>query len=95
MRRRRRTALFWGSFVLILAVIALVVVLVFANNEGSETGSPTELVAVPSVVRLAEAEAVRELDQLGFNVEIAREENADIPLGQVIRQDPRAGSRQE
>ena len=91
LRRRRRTILFWGSFALLLAIIALVSAVVFANNRVSESEPGNDPIAIPSVVRLVEEEAHRELSALGFEVEIQREENAIIPTGQVIRQDPRAG----
>lgn len=93
-RQRRRTALFWGFFALILAVIALIVTLVATNTRDSESETVTTI-EVPSVVRLPEEEAERQLDDLGFEVVIERQENADIPPGQVIRQEPRAGSKEE
>jgi len=96
VRQRRRTTFFWGFFVLILAVIALIVTVVFTSNRDSGTETEVSTVIdVPSVVRDSEEQAQQRLDELGFDVKIEREENADIPAGQVIRQAPRAGSRQE
>ena len=93
VRQRRRTILFWGSFALLLAIIALVVTVVFTNNRVSEPEPAETTVAIPSVIRLPEEAAHRELSTLGFEVAIQREENAVIPAGQVIRQEPRAGSK--
>ncbi|MGH2636352.1 MAG: Stk1 family PASTA domain-containing Ser/Thr kinase [Actinomycetota bacterium] len=49
-------------------------------------------VAVPKVTRLSEADATRELTDVGFQVSIAEEFSDDVPRGAVISQDPPKGA---
>lgn len=97
IRQRRRTVLFWGSFGLLLAIIALVLALIFINasSDSNIDDSTATRIEVPNVIRQPEEQAQRELDGAGFTVKIEREENATIPAGQVIRQEPRGGSKHE
>ena len=49
-------------------------------------------VAVPKVTRLSEADATRELTDVGFQVSIAEEFSDGVPRGAVISQDPPKGA---
>ena len=93
-RHRRRTALFWASFALILALLAGIITFIsISTGDNSDETSETPRIELPSVVRNAEAVAVNRLDELGFSSTLVYEENAQVPAGEVIRQDPRAGAK--
>ena len=93
-RHRRRTALFWASFALILALLAGIITFIsISTDDNSDDDSETPRIELISVVRDIEEVAVQRIDQLGFTWKLEYEENAQIPAGQVIRQDPRAGAK--
>ena len=93
-RQRRRTALFWASFALILALLAGVITFIsISTDDNSEDTAETPRIELPSMVRNEEPVAVNRLDDLGLTWQLQYEENATIPRGQVIRQNPRAGAR--
>ncbi|MBR5420594.1 MAG: Stk1 family PASTA domain-containing Ser/Thr kinase [Lachnospiraceae bacterium] len=71
------------------------------NPAGTEDASPTPQdgqgsgagnVQVPDVTKRIKAEATATLENNGFTVEVFRENSADVPKDQVIRQEPAAGS---
>lgn len=74
---------------LILALFGLLAYFLANNLFGGEEAD-VEQVQVPRVVGMEEDEAVDELEELGFDVEVEREENKK-PEGTVIEQDPRPG----
>ena len=93
-RHRRRTALFWASFALILALLAGIITFIsLSTDDNSDDSAEAPRIDLPSMVRNEEPVAVNRLDELGFEVELEYEENAQVPRGQVIRQNPRAGAR--
>lgn len=93
-RHRRRTALFWASFALILALLAGIITFISVfTDDNSDEISETPRIELPSVVRNVETVAVNRLDELGFESTVVYEENAQVPAGEVIRQDPRAGAK--
>ena len=93
-RHRRRTALFWASFALILALLAGIITFIsLSTDDNSDDSAEAPRIDLPSMVRNEEPVAVNRLDDLGFEVELEYEENAQVPRGQVIRQNPRAGAR--
>ena len=93
-RHRRRTALFWASFALILALLAGIITFIsLSTDDNSDDSAEAPRIDLPSMVRNEEPVAVNRLDELGFEVKLEYEENAQVPRGQVIRQNPRAGAR--
>jgi beta-lactam-binding protein with PASTA domain/predicted Ser/Thr protein kinase len=52
-------------------------------------------VVVPGVVGQTEDEATEALEDAGFEVEVEREVNEDVPRNEVFEQDPEAGERLE
>ena len=97
LERQRRSGLFFVGFaVLLVVLLIMIVVLVNVLNpddteRSPDTAPPT--IAVPSVFQREEAVAVRTLESAGFTVIIEREQNAEVPLGRVFEQDPRAGAK--
>ena len=93
-RHRRRTALFWASFALILALLAGIITFIsLSTDDNSDDSAEAPRIDLPSMVRNEEPVAVNRLDELGFTWKLEYEENAQVPRGQVIRQNPRAGAR--
>ena len=93
-RHRRRTALFWVSFALILALLAgIITFIAISTDDNSDVAPEVPRIELPSMVREDEGEAVNSLDELGFTSAIEYEKNAQVPQGQVIRQNPRAGAK--
>ena len=93
-RHRRRTALFWASFALILALLAGIITFIsVSTGDDSDVTSEVPRIELLSMVRNDEPVAVRRLDDLGFKSELEYEENEQVPRGQVIRQNPRAGAK--
>ena len=93
-RHRRRTALFWVSFALILALLAgIITFIAISTDDNSDDDSEAPRIELLSMVRNDESVAVNRLEDLGFTWELEYEENAQVPPGQVIRQDPRAGAK--
>ena len=93
-RHRRRTALFWASFALILALLAGIISFIsLSTDDNSDDSAEAPRIDLPSMVRNEEPVAVNRLDELGFKWKLEYEENAQVPRGQVIRQNPRAGAR--
>ena len=93
-RQRRRTALFWASFALILALLAGIITFIsLSTDDNSNDTTEAPRIDLPSMVRNEEPVAVNRLDELGFTWRLEYEENAQVPSGQVIRQNPRAGAR--
>ena len=93
-RHRRRTALFWASFALILALLAGIITFIsLSTDDNSDDSAEAPRIDLPSMVRNEEPVAVNRLDELGFTWRLEYEENAQVPRGQVIRQNPRAGAR--
>ena len=93
-RQRRRTALFWASFALILALLAGIITFIsLSTDDNSNDTAEAPRIDLPSMVRNEEPVAVNRLDELGFTWRLEYEENAQVPSGQVIRQNPRAGAR--
>ncbi len=93
-RHRRRTALFWASFTLILALLAgIITFITLSTDNNSDDNSEAPRIELISVVRDVEEVAVQRIDELGFTWKLEYEENAQVPVGQVIRQDPRAGAK--
>ena len=93
-RHRRRTALFWASFALILALLAGIITFIsLSTDDNSDDSAESPRIDLPSMVRNEEPVAVNRLDELGFTWKLEYEENAQVPRGQVIRQNPRAGAR--
>ena len=93
-RHRRRTALFWASFALILALLAGIITFIsLSTDDNSDDSAEAPRIDLPSMVRNEEPVAVNRLDELGFKWKLEYEENAQVPRGQVIRQNPRAGAR--
>lgn len=93
-RHRRRTALFWASFVLILALLAGIITFIsVSTGDNSDVTSEVPRIELLSMVRNEEPVAVNRLDDLGFTWELEYEENEQVPRGQVIRQNPRAGAK--
>jgi serine/threonine-protein kinase len=88
----------WWIWLVALAIVVLGGLLIVAAwPSDDETATPTtaeELVAVPRVVGLSEERAVGRLEGAGFEVEVERGQ-AEAPEGQVLAQDPEAGSRVE
>lgn len=93
-RHRRRTALFWVSFALILALLAgIITFIAVSTDDNSDVAPEVPRIELPSMVRNDESVAVNRLDELGFTWAVEYEENAQVPEGQVIRQNPRAGAK--
>ena len=93
-RHRRRTALFWASFALILALLAGIITFIsVSTGDDSDVTSEVPRIELLSMVRNDEPVAVNRLDELGFTWELEYEENEQVPRGQVIRQNPRAGAK--
>lgn len=93
-RHRRRTALFWASFALILALLAgIITSIAVFTDDNSDGTSETSRIELPSVFGDLEATAVNRLDELGFKSEVVYEENAQVAAGRIIRQNPRAGAK--
>jgi serine/threonine-protein kinase len=97
----RRTGLFvLGLVLLILAIVIAAVVLVQVledssgnGNDGGATVADVGQIAVPSVLGLDQFEAIRELENAGFQVQTEQVENAEVPEGQVFAQNPQGGIR--
>ena len=76
----------WPWVALALALIAVAVAALFLLSGG-------EKVIVPDVVGTEQADAVAKLEEAGFEVEVEEaEEPGDAEEGQVVSQDPEAGS---
>ncbi len=97
LERQRRSGLFFVGFaVLIVVLLVMVVVLVRVLNPDDATTGPAPepaTIAVPSVFQIEEAVAVRTLESAGFTVITVREQNAEVPVGRVFDQVPRAGAK--
>jgi serine/threonine-protein kinase len=87
----RRTGLFVGVLVLLLALLAGGLFL-FANEFGDEQGST---VAVPNVVGATEAAARASLSDAGLEATAVPVADAAIPPGQVVSTEPPAGREVE
>ncbi len=85
-RRRKRR---WWVFLLVLALLGGGVGLIWYLS--SLGGTTTETFEVPDVLELSEAEAVAELEGLGFDVAIERQLTIFAEEGAVFDQDPGAG----
>lgn len=82
-RRNRRRGAWWAAVVLVLA--ALIGGTAFWLGLGSS-------VAVPQVVGLSEAQAQQNLEGVGLNANITRENDNDVPEGIVLGVSPKEGS---
>ena len=78
----------------LLAVIAVVGVLWLAlRHPDQELPPPAQVTLVPSVVGQAEKDALAALREAGLQATVAERQNSDtVPGGQVISQDPAAGT---
>ncbi len=85
-KRRRR----WWVFLLVLALLAGAVGLIWYLS--SLGGTATKTVDVPDVVELTETEAIAELEGLGFEVDVQRQEFFLVEEGVVFEQDPESGA---
>src|SRR5690606_38225018 len=72
-------------------LLALLVVLVFVLFQALGGDEEPELVMVPTVTNLPEAEAVERLEEASLIPNIQREPSDEIPVGNAIRTDPPAG----
>lgn len=83
----------------LLTVVTLGVVFAFAwdalRPTGEDPGSEQieAMVNIPDVIDLPEAEAVAQLEEAGFQVDVTEEPSPDIDEGNVIRVDPAVGSQ--
>ncbi|MEX0667202.1 MAG: PASTA domain-containing protein, partial [Acidimicrobiia bacterium] len=75
----------------LLTLLALLVFLVF-RLATAEQVPETELIEVPNVVNMTEAEAAEVLRAAGFRVELRPEASEEVPEGIVIRTSPSAGT---
>lgn len=92
----RRTGLLVASMVGAVAIVA-VLVFMFAqalSDEGDADDGPA-LIEVPDVVGEDQIDAESILRNAGFLVSIETEESDEVPEGEVIRQNPRAGAEVE
>jgi serine/threonine-protein kinase len=84
---RRRPPLLWPYLLaLLVLVVAGLAALWFLTREDEP-----DVVPVPSVVRLAEGDAVQRLRDDGFAVQIERRRSDEAPQGIVFAQQPDAG----
>jgi len=81
----------WGRGVGIAGIIAGVVIVVGGTVLSARLAS--RAARVPQVTTMPIASAQRVLSDLGYQVEIEREESEQVPQGQVARQQPEAGER--
>ncbi len=79
----------WVAALIGLLVVLAIVLVVLALRLNQSSGDVT----VPSVGDLTEQEATSRLEQVGFRVEVTRENNDSVEPGRVINQDPTGGSR--
>ncbi|MEE0845980.1 MAG: Stk1 family PASTA domain-containing Ser/Thr kinase [Eggerthellaceae bacterium] len=80
-----------GIIVAIVAVIAIIAIAAFALGGNVGTGDP-----VPNVVNKTLDEATQELQEAGFQVgDVTERSDNNIAEGNVIQQDPTAGSKRE
>jgi serine/threonine-protein kinase len=88
-----------GIFIAVLVVLLVVLgVLLFAlaqilSDGGGSAGA--QMIDVPDVTQKPVAEATQQLQALGFVVATQEQANAIVPAGQVVSQQPRAGSKAE
>jgi eukaryotic-like serine/threonine-protein kinase len=83
----------WWLPALVLILIVGVLIAFFAlRDRGDEEAAPDDAV-VPSVVGLSEPEARGLLEREGLEAEIAGTEESVRPEGEVIAQEPEAGTR--
>jgi len=88
---RFRSPAFVGALV---GLGALVVLLAFGLLSLLGGGEAAARVEVPAVTNRTVQEATAALEALGFKVERRDQKNDAVPIGQVISQDPRAGTLQ-
>ena len=86
--RKRR----WWVFLLVLAILGLLALAAFFLVRELLPQEPTG-VEVPGVVGQTEDRATEALEGAGFEVEVDREFNEDVPRQEVFEQDPQAGER--
>src|SRR5690606_672549 len=79
------------SILTAFGLLALLVVLVFVLFQALGGDEEPELVMVPTVTNLPEAEAVERLEEASLVPNIQREPSDEIPVGNAIRTDPPAG----
>jgi eukaryotic-like serine/threonine-protein kinase len=84
----RRTGWFLLLVIAVLAALAGGLWLLSQQLDDDET----PLVTVPDVTDLQQGQARHRLENLGFQVEIQREANSDVPEGIVFDQNPAAGN---
>jgi eukaryotic-like serine/threonine-protein kinase len=58
-----------------------------------EVGEESKTVAVPDVVGLVQAEAETTIENAGLKVTVQEKEDATVPAGQVLSQDPASGKQ--
>jgi eukaryotic-like serine/threonine-protein kinase len=90
----RRSGVFIVVLVLLLAVLGGLLYALFRvlSGDNAASDSPTTI-EVPPVEGKPVAEAEAQLKALGFAVTIERQQNVQVPVDEVIRQEPRAGVR--
>jgi hypothetical protein len=77
------------------AAPVVVAALAFLGFQIGGDGGQPELVVVPAVVALTEAEAIAQLEAAGFAVEVARVASDQVPQGLVVSTAPPAGQSVE
>lgn len=88
----RRNGVFLASLLVLLVALAAIVFFI-ANTLGSDSsGTDAETATVPLVVGFEQDEAVRELEQAGFEADPTFEENAGVEAGIVFEQNPTQNS---
>jgi serine/threonine-protein kinase len=92
----RRNGIFIAVLVLLLVVLG---VLLFAlaqilSDDGGGSGNP-QMIDVPDVTNKPVAEATQQLQGLGFVVVTQDQKNDIVPVGQVVSQNPRSGTKAE
>jgi eukaryotic-like serine/threonine-protein kinase len=76
----------------LLTLLALLVFLVFRLASADQPPPVTDLVAVPNVVGMTEAEAATLLREAGFRVELRSQASEEVPEGVVISTTPPGGT---
>jgi serine/threonine-protein kinase len=79
--------------ILLLAALGGLVFLLFRTIFDDD--EPATLIPVPRVIDLTEEQATAELDSLGFEVRVEREDNDTVADGTVFGQDPEPGTQLE
>jgi serine/threonine-protein kinase len=88
---RRSSALF--IVVLLVLLLLLAALLFLLGRTIGIGGSSADEIVVPDVVGQTQPEAVRILEEEGFDVVTEQLENADVPEGTVFDQNPDAGQK--